>query len=61
MIAQKRQHAGAKRLVSRCHCEKIRARHTISEAKICLKNSQEETTVLQVTEKEIQEMEPAKI
>ena len=60
-IPQKRLHTGAKRLVSRCHCGKIRANHTISEAKLCLKNAETKTVVKQFTEQDIQNMQPSKI
>ena len=58
---QKRVHAGAKKLVNRCHCGKIRARHTISEARNCMKDLETSTVVTQMSEKDINQMEPRRI
>ncbi len=60
-VQQRRQHAGAKKLVSRCHCGKVRARHTISEANQCKREQETQTTVRKMTAREISEMQVRKI
>jgi len=61
MMLQKRQHAGAKKLATRCHCGRIRARHTILEAKKCMKVQETETVGRVLTDKEIETLDMQKL